>query len=152
MVPIKDAINSGAWLQCEHQSGGNYKFRLRIKSFERLNLLLIDNPDKIQGIDSNSIIWKLEIEVISLNKIPMPVSYGPNCLLLIDQDGFNFPVFQDRYLHMWSEFSRESKLGRFYFQDLLPKIKAVGLIIFQLPEDEDAEYFISIRDGLVQEV
>jgi hypothetical protein len=153
MVPIKEVISSGSWLQCEHNFVENYKFRLRVISFEKLNLSLVDDPAEIEGIDSNSIIWKMDIEVIALNKEPIPVRYGPNDLLLVDQDGFKFPVFIERHLHMASEFSRNSGLHRFYVAELLPKIKAVGSITFQLPDDDDAEYFISIKnDGIVQEV
>lgn len=154
MVPIKEAISSNTWLQCEHQYGYNsYKFRLKIISFEKLNLSLVDNPEEIEGIDSNSLIWKLDIEIIGLNKEPIPPHCSTDCLLLVDQDGFKFPFFEDRHLHMASEFSRISGLYRFYTKDLLPKIKAVGSITFQLPDDGEAEYFISIQnDGIVEDV
>lgn len=154
MVPIKEAISSGAWLNCEHEFGySKYQFRLKINSIEKINISMVDNPEEIKNMDVNSNIWKMDIEVISLNKKPLPVRYGPNSLILIDQDGFHYPIFEDRHLHMRSEFSKKSNLFRFYVYDLLPKIKAVGSIAFLLPDDNEAEYFISIEnEGIVEEV
>lgn len=155
MVPIKEAISSGAWLHCEYQGYNDLiKFRLKVNSFRKLNLKEIDNPEEIKGYDSNSVIWIFEIEVINLTKNALNAMYGPNKLNLVDVDGFCFPIFRDDHLTYLSNFSKKAGLRRFFgLIDLLPKIKAVGCITFQLPDDDDAEYFISIENnGIVQEV
>ena len=155
MVPIKEAINSGSWLHCEQKNNlfETNQFRLKVNSFRKLNLSEVDNPENISGLDSNSIIWLLEIEVVNLNKIPLGVYEATQQLILIDQDGFNFPFFEDDHLHSHSEFSKKAKLKRFWMDDLLPKIKAVGSITFQLPDDDEATYSIGIKkNGIVQEV
>lgn len=154
MVPVKEAINSGAWLQCEYDYDGKIiKFRLKVNSFRKINLLKVDNPEEIDGIDSNSVIWLLQIEVINLNKTPLEVYNATAKLTLIDQDGFVFPFFEDSHLHSSSKFSKKNGLQRFYNDDLLPKIKALGSITFQLPDDDEAEYSIGLEDnGIVQEV
>lgn len=154
MVPIKEAINSGAWLHCEHKYGYNtYQFRVKVDSFKILNLKEVDDPEEIDGLDENSKLYMLGIEVINITKEPVALHSSIDFLLLVDQDGFKFPIFKERHLYRVSEFGKKHKLQRFDFKELLPKIKAVGSILFQLPDDDEAEYFISIQnDGTVQEV
>lgn len=155
MVPVKEAINSGAWLQCEKRSNlfEANQFRIKIKSFKKLNLSEVDEPEEIKNFDSNGVLWIMNIEVVNLNKQPLHSSDGPYNLILIDQDHFIFPPFLDSHLRCSSEFSKTSGMRRFFATELLPKIKAVGSIIFHLPDDEDAEYIISLEDkGVVQEV
>ncbi|AMC10100.1 hypothetical protein Lupro_02030 [Lutibacter profundi] len=154
MVPIKDAISSGAWLHCEYlYSDKLYKFRLKINSFRKISISEIDNPEKIENFDINSILWLMNMEVINLTKVPIEPYWGPRHLILIDQDDFNFHVFEDDYLIRKSNFSDTSGTNRFCYPDLVPKIKAVGSIIFKLPDDDEAEYSISSQyNGSVQEI
>jgi len=157
MVPVKEAINSGSWLQCEHLYYDDLiKFRLKINSFRKLSLSEIDNPEKMDYIlDVNATLWIMNIEVINLTNIPIQPYDGPKQLVLIDKDGFNFYVRkEDSHLERHSNFAEISGANRFYCEgDLIPKIKAVGSIIFELPDDDEAEYSISIKnDGIVQEV
>lgn len=156
MVPVKEAINSGTWLYCECQ--GDYteliKFRLKIKSFRQLNLKEVDEPEKIEIIDSNSKLWILETEVVSLTKNPIrDYDGGPLKLILVDQDDFSFHNFYDQHLNIFSNFAIKYNVNRFHSFPLAPKIKAIGSIIFQLPDDDEAEYSISIQNkGFVREV
>lgn len=154
MVPIKEAINSGLWLHCEHTYGYNtYQFRLKLNFFKILNLNEVDDPEEIAGLDENSKLYMLDIEVINTNKEPIALHSSIDFLLLVDQDDFKFPIFKERHLYRVSEFGKKHKLQRFDFKELLPKIKAVGSIIFQLPDDDDAQYSLSIQnEGIVQEV
>lgn len=155
MVPVKEAINSGAWLQCEKRSNlfEANQFRIKIKSFRKLNLSEVDEPEKIEELDSGGVLWLMDLELVNLNKHPLSCVKGPSSLILVDQEHFVFPVVRDFHLRVGSKFSEMSGTKRFFNTDLLPKIKAVGSIIFQLPDDEDAEYFISLEDkGVVQEV
>tara|TARA_R100000935_G_scaffold56440_1_gene87970 strand:+ start:2156 stop:2623 length:468 start_codon:yes stop_codon:yes gene_type:complete len=155
MVPVKEAINSGVWLLCEQRNNlfETNQFRLKVNSFRKIKLSEVDEPDKMKNFDSNGVLWLMQIEVINLNKQPLSSNDGPNNLTLLDQDQFVFPTFYEIHLSYVSEFSKTSGISRFISTDLLPKIKAEGAIIFQLPDDDDAEYFISIEDnGIVQEV
>ncbi|TXD84101.1 hypothetical protein ESY86_10625 [Subsaximicrobium wynnwilliamsii] len=154
MVPVKEAINSGSWLHCECNDYDRLiKFRLKISSFRKLVLTEIDNPDKIGTIDEGAMLWLMQIEFINLTKDPIHPRYGPPYLLLIDQDGFRFHIFEDGHLESGSQFSKTSGMHRFGYTELIPKIKAVGSIVFQLPDDADAEYSISIKNnGVVQEI
>lgn len=154
MIPIKDAINSGAWLHCEYNRYNEIiKFRLKIKSFRKLSLTEVDNPEKIENLDPSATLWIMDIELVNLTKQPIHPSYGPPKLILVDQDDFHFHLFEDYHLENGSKFSKVSGMNRFHTANLIPKIKAVGALIFQLPEDEEAEYSISMKeDGFIQEV
>ncbi len=154
MVPIKEAISSGFWMHCEYQGYNELiKFRLKINSFRKIKLSEIDNPEEMKSYDSNSILWLAEIEVINLTKNPIHPNSGPKQLFLVDKEGFYFPMFDDNHLRLFSEFSEKYKLNRFFINELVPKIKAVGSIAFQLPDDDDAEYSIALKkDGIVQEI
>jgi len=154
MVQIKNAISSGEWLHCEYQ---NYeeliKFRLKINSFRKLNLSEIDNPEEIEMLESDAILMLMEIEVINLIKESKNSNYLVGELLLIDQDEFNFTVFSDSHLCWYSNFAKKERLNRFDSEQLIPKIKTKGSIVFQLPNDDEAEYSIAIKNnGIVQEV
>jgi len=155
MVPIKEAINSGAWLQCEKRSNlfEANQFRIKINSFRKLNLSEIDEPEKIDNLENSAVLWLMNIEVVNLNKEPTRTRGNVYALILIDNDGFSFPVFDDSHLNLSSDFAKTSGLKRFYGGTILPKIKTLGSLVFQLPDDDDAEYFISLEDnGIVQEV
>ncbi|MCF8325608.1 MAG: hypothetical protein K9I84_11665 [Leadbetterella sp.] len=152
MIPLKDAIENGLWLQCEYDYRGKFiQFRLKILSFLKIKLSEIDEPEKIKVIDSNANYWQMDIEVINLTKEPLKPIFGPNELVLVDQDGFKFHLSDDDHLRLSSEFAKRTKMNRFYATDLIPKTKAIGAIAIQLPEDDDAFYSISLKDGIVRE-
>jgi hypothetical protein len=155
MVPIKEAVNSGAWLHCEKRDNlfKVNQFRLKILSFKKIDLKDIDEPEKIEDFDGTGDLWLMKIEIINLNKEPTSIFDNIRKLKLIDNDSFQFPKFNDSHLELSSDFGKTSSLNRFFHCDLMPKIKAIGSISFLLPDDEDAEYFIAFDDdGIVQEV
>ncbi len=150
MIPIKEAISSGAWLHCSSDDD-SVQFRLRVLSFGKLNLSEVDNPQDIQQNDGNAKWWLMRIEVVSLCKRNIYAYKVCGKVLLIDQDEFEFSVIQDSHLCYNSNFGTEVGLNRFYGKDLIPKIKAVGAISFLLPDDDDAQYSLSIENGIVRE-
>ena len=150
MIPIKEAISSGAWLHCEFTAKKEI-FRLKVLSFRKLNLSEVDKPEEIELIDKNTIIWIMELEVINLTKEPIHPVDGPIQLILIDQDGFKFDVFFDSHLQFLSNFAKKSGMKRFFSDYLIPKILAVGAISFQLPDDNEAVYSISVKNGSINE-
>lgn len=154
MIPIKEAISSEAWLHCE--TTYNYElsqFRIKVMSFQKLNLLEVDEPEKIDFRDEGTVVWIMDLEVVNLTKERIrPGEEGPGRLILVDQDGFRFYTFRDSHLCCYSDFAKKSKTTRFYGTELLPKIKAVGAMPFLLPDDDDAIYSISIIGGSIKEV
>ncbi len=154
MVLVKEAINSGVWFHCEYKGYDEIiKFRLKVNSFRKLNLKEIDNPQEIEMLESDAILMLMEVEIINLNKESKNSNDQVESLLLIDQDDFNFTVFSDSHLCWDSNFAKKTRLNRFYSEQLIPKIKTKGSLVFQLPNDDDAEYSITLEnDGTVQEV
>lgn len=92
----------------------------------------------------------MDLEVINMMKEPLS-TIEMDKFVLIDQDGFQFHVFSDKHLQCYSMFSKNSKMDRFYGLDLLPKIKAIGAVPFQLPNDDEAVYSISVKNGSIRE-
>lgn len=154
MVPIKEAISGGFWMNCEYKLYNEViKFRLKINSFKKLDLKEIDNPENIGMLDSDANLMIMEAEVVNLVKESKHSNKLIGSLILIDQDDFKFPIFRDNHLCYLSDFANKVMLNRFYIQELIPKVKSKGSIVFQLPDDDYAEYFISLQNnGIVQEV
>lgn len=154
MIPIKEAISTGAWLHCEAKY--NYEliqFRIKVLSFRKLNLSEVDNPERIDFRDEHTIVWIMDLEVVNLTKERIRAGDDALCkLIIVDQDGFNFYTFHDSHLCCSSDFAKTSKTYRFYAEYLIPKIKAVGAMPFLLPDDDEAVYSISIRGGSVKKV
>jgi hypothetical protein len=153
MIPVKEAIISGAWLHCEYTYNDELiQFRLRILSFRKFKLSEVDRPEEIRLIDSSAIFWLMEIEVSNIMKESLSPTFGPDQLILIDQDGFKFNVFHDTHLRLSSNFAKKSRMDRFFSIEIIPKIKAIGTIPFQLPDDDEAVYSISLKKGTISEV
>ena len=153
MVPVKEAISSGAWLFCEYTYQNNtYQFRVKVMSFKKLDLNEVDRQENIKINDDNCEIWLLGIEILNLMKEPVSSYKITNVLLLTDQDEYKFDKFDDSHLNCFSEYSKKSGINRFYGNDLLPKIKAVGAIPFVLPIDDEAIYSLSLKyNGIIRE-
>ena len=153
MVLLKNAIEHSLWLHCEYFDEEKViQFRVKIISFRKINLSEIDQPEQIRIIDSNCFFWALNMELINLCKDTIHSNDGPNQLVLIDQEGYRFPVTNDFHIRCGSNFASKSKMNRFYGEELLPKIKAIGAVPFQLPDDDGAIYSIGLKEGKIYEV
>jgi hypothetical protein len=158
MVPLKEAIAGGAWLhfggrcKVELVDGGyeeiDLQFRLRVLSFQKIDLSEVDKPIEI---DEGGNLWLLKIEAVNLIRTNLyPASLTEN-ILLIDQDGFQFHVYTESSLILFSNYANKTGLSRFYGTPLVPKTKAIGAIAFFLPDDDEAEYSLAMVGGTVHE-
>ncbi len=146
MILLKDVIENGSWLNYEFPVNDElYKFRLKVLSFQKLNLFEVDEPEKI-NMWNNTIIWLMEVEIINLSKEPM-ASGNLNKITLINSKGSKFIRTGDLHLCQHSEFAKKKRLDRFFGPYLNPKIKAVGTLLFRLPVNDLDEYFISNLNG-----
>lgn len=150
-IPIKEAVNSGAWLQCHSKMYDKYfDFRLRLLSFEKIDLADIDEPNKIDNFDSKEgNPWLMKLQIVNLNKKEVASGYITGSIIITDQDDFEFTEFTDVHLTFNSNFAEKSGLRNFL---LRPKIKYTGALAFMLPKDEEIEYYLSVLDGDIQEV
>lgn len=153
-IPIKYAIESGCLFKGLTGDSPPFEFRIKILSFEQLNISKLDDPKKIDKFyDLNQGVFMiLRFEIISLHKLPIYSKNIHSDLLIIDQDGFQFKESLDYHLSEGSEFSKKMGLHPFLGADLVPKIKYTGAVPFYVPKEDHAEYSFSIYKGSVQEM
>lgn len=152
MVFLNDAIRNGTWLLCEFKRNIEvYQFKMKILSFQKLDIMQVDEPEKIK-LETGTVIWLMDAEVINISKQPITSSGALNFLNLVNPNGISYRMGFDSHLSATSEFAKRRRLLRFNIQELIPKIKATGAIIFRLPENEaDVAYSLSMRNGSIRE-
>ena len=160
-ISVKEAIISGEWVEYSLPKLWIMEsccvFRLRPIKFEKI---LVSEKDNISNLLSNryqmdeGVLWLLKIEVVNLSRTSFCGSGIGFSIALHDQDDFVFYTACEKNLEPYSVFSRASGFSRFYRcrTNLQPKIKAVGAVAFLLPDDDQAEYFLSVKKGSIQAV
>jgi hypothetical protein len=150
MVPVREAINSGAWFHFS-SSDGDMQFRLKVLTFEKLDLSQVDEPQNIDEEETGASWWLMKIEAINLSKQSLYSSFMLREILLVDQNDFRFNVIENNHLCCFSDFSKKAGLNRFFGKHLIPKTKIVGAISFRLPDEDEAEYSLAMVKGVVRE-
>jgi len=167
-IPIKECINSGAWyhfntkayLESADTEQSDVDFRLKIFAFEKINLKKIDNPNKISLDLSSGVLWILRAQVVNLTKKTIGSFPVSEAVVLVDQDNYEFKPTSDGQLTMRA-YGKANGLnilngwGGGYSEDcgiLIPKIPIKGAFAFFLPKDEEAEYYLSNKNGEIREV
>ena len=150
MVPIKETVSSNAWFDCRSEKN-EVRFKMRVLLFEKVNLAEVDDPHEVKIDSSSGNYWILKIEIVSLTKRTISSGYVTRTITLVDQDEFHFNDVDDNHLCCFSDYATTSGLKRLYGVDLIPKIKVVGAIIFFLPDDDEAEYSLTIDKGNIEE-
>jgi len=154
MISVKDAIESGAWYNCESDIVFlNVAYRIGILSFEKQQL---SEKELKQYFDEGGSLWLMKIQVVSLNKQEqLSPSDMHESIYLQDQDGFQFRYFlstEDSYIIIDGRWANILKRFSIMGTGLQPKTKVVGSIAFYLPDDDEAEYYIGVVDGTIAEV
>ena len=175
MIPINEAIESGAWLQARlpapSPSDGNFititiegdkenelehknlitHFHFKVTDFSKIVLTDIDNPEYLEvSLESN--IWLLKFEIINVLKDSVPFYDIEALLQLTDDEGYKFSIFKDdSYLLSNSSFAKKSGLASLRFKNLAPKIRKLGAFAFELPDEFDT-LFITVKGGEISEV
>jgi len=155
-IPLKEAIASGAWLECHTIScyREEFSFRLQLKEFHRASNGEIDRS-MINEIFVEGVLWLLSFDVVNLTKGPIDGWYVRNALRLVDQDGFGFEPYRIESFASHLDWNESTGLRRFANVNpnlpLSPKIKASGSIAIVLP-DEENNYYLAIKDGNIREV
>lgn len=150
MIPIREALDTRAWLTAEHESGGEVvNFRIRLLEFSRIELESVDdNPTLSCRLDAN--VWRLGLDVINLCKKGIHDVAVGHRIIIVDQDGYEFQVFNDPHLRCSSEYAKKSGMKAFFGTTFPPKIRRSGSYPFELPDDLE-ELFIGIDDGTLRE-
>jgi hypothetical protein len=153
MIPIKDLVRDGYWLNCTARNrwtndAAEWTFRMRIQSFERLDYPQTDRPlhEQLKPIVEGAVWWLMKLEVVNLSKVSVLFGYLTQEMRVVDGDGFQFEG-GDGGLH-FSDFGRQIGLS---LGSLSPKLKAQGAVLFMVP-DEDMEYSLTIKNGTMEEI
>ena len=70
-------------------------------------------------------------------------------LKLVDEEGCEFDFVEDSHLCSYSDYSKQSKLRKFYNAELRPKIAKNGALAFELP-DYFENLSLGIEDGNIE--
>lgn len=139
MIPIQEAIDTGAWLRGEFveefEDDRVITFQIKLKEFSKIDLTTVDNPENISSelrLDAN--IWLLKCEIVNLSKCEAYSFRITHKLCLVDEDNYEFKIVSESYLTLSSEFAKTSELKNFFANALPPKIKRSGAVLFELPE------------------
>jgi hypothetical protein len=160
MIPIREAIETGAWLKAEFaptnsleaeiNNGEPLSFRFRVTEFSKIDLSVVDNCAALScNLDNN--IWKLRFDFVNLGKKEMSDTVIANRLVLADSDKYEFQVFDNPHLRYFSDYSVQSGLKDFWGVRLPPKIKKAGALPYELPDEFD-QLYLAIRNGELCEV
>jgi hypothetical protein len=152
-IPIRHAIESGAWFQCRAEWSGVTEFRLRVLSFVPVKLGDIGEVEKISSnFDLHQgKFWLLKYEAINLSKQEIGTNGIYDSILILDNEDFTFSNVYDSHLYYYSKVGQAEGLRNHDFI-WLPKIKYTYVTAYFLPNEENAEYFIAIRNGSLKEV
>ena len=161
MIPIKDAIETGAWLQAqfratkegepEANNGEDVVFRIRLKVFEKMNLRLLEEPEQLSnGVTLESNIWRVSLDFVNLCRRELKSFVPRKRIFLCDSDGYEFKVVEDFHLTIGSSVAKSFGMDTFSLREFPPKIRRHGAYAFELP-DEFEELFLTIRGGKLQE-
>lgn len=151
-IPIEHAIDSGAWFHCRSGYDGhydNYSFRIRVLSFEKVNMTDIDNPKQITLDIEGGVLWVIKLQIINLNKEEVRIIDG--LIRIVDENDYDFPNVSDAHLCFFSKYADSSGLKKLWGKGYIPKIKYTGSLLYLLP-DEETEYFLSVPGGNIKEV
>lgn len=150
MVPLRKAIENGAWLIGSSHEDEEIRFQVKPVSFEKVYLEKLDSPEELEtDIDSN--IWILKISVINLFRSPMPIYSLRGNLILKDIENFEFHAYEETHLNSSSTFAKSSGLAKFWNCDLPAKVRKSGAFTYELPESFE-EIFLAVKDGDLREV
>lgn len=148
-VLIRKAIESGGWQVCR-QSRSSALFKIRLFSFEKIDLSEVDNVDELEEETCEGVLWLMRMEIVNLHKTSLHPPQFRDILRVVDSDGCEFEPCDDYHLCSSSEYAQRSGLARLISARLRPKILRKIAVAFQVA-DEDSEYSLTISDGSIRE-
>ena len=154
MIEINNAIESGEFFLANYVDDYEeqaFSFQLKFNKIYKLDFSVVDELEDLDDIDPDSNIWILELEVVNLNKKKFDFDELKSRLKLIDEEGCEFDFVEDSHLCSYSDFSKQSKLRKFYTAELKPKIVKGGALAFELP-DYFESLSLSIEDGSIESI
>jgi len=171
LVPITEAIETGAWLEVTCPANGDFrlkdethtlKFRIKLKDFSKIDLHAAFSAEDTDdagysyhsflakfGLGAN--IWKLDLDIVNLAPYPVRSDLLGELLHIRDEEGFVFERCNDDWITLSSKFAQTSGLHNFYCSELPPKVKKAGAFCYELPEFFEG-LSIHGKDGSISEI
>lgn len=152
-IPVKEAVNSGAWFQCCSGFNGHYEeysFRIKILSFEKIIMSEIDNPEQINLDIEGGELWIMKLQIINLNRKEEGVIDG--LIQISDEENYEFNKVSDNHLCCSSTYAGASGLKKLFGTYYMPKIKYNGALLYFLPKEDNVKYFLTVPGGNIREV
>ena len=143
-IPIKSAVDANCWLKISNNQEEGF-IKVRLTEFRKVLINEIDKPEFIdrQYNLSEGYIYLLKLDVVSFYKQQMGSFYLLSNIIIVDHDDFKFQQIDDAHLSLYSTFALKFALINFFGKILMPKIKYTGAILYFLPKDDEAEYFVT---------
>lgn len=154
MIALEKLIGTQDWVVITYHDRfyeEDYSFQIRFDSFRKVDMSEIDGSSQIEDIELDANLWLLQFEIVSLNKKKYDSDVIKDKIILIDEDGCQFNFVEDEHLCKESNFAKRSNLRKFFYPVLIPKIKAAGALIYQLPDFFET-LFVSVEDGKIAEL
>jgi hypothetical protein len=170
-IPLKEAIASGAWLECHAKLEEDLCYRVKVLAFDKTSVeevvrsglpgpvegstsvksqrAIAARQSRIRAVPVEGILWLLSVEVVNLCRIPREACLFKDRIKLIDEDGFEFEPFESALDYY--EGTGLHRFCKYHVPPLSPKVKVNGSIAFVLPDEENS-YYLAFKDGNIEEV
>jgi hypothetical protein len=172
MIPIQDAIDSGAWFEFDCDVSNDYRataqsnilrFRIKVKNIQKINLKsivekYINDSGRASGFDSfvssvgiDANIWKVDIDIVNMASKEIRSDLFGDLIKIKDQDGCSFSRSQDIFLTLECKHEELNGLSNFFCSELPSKVKKSGAFCFELPEFFD-QLYVTAKNGSIKEL
>lgn len=164
MIPVNEAIETGVWLRAElspkyredfeANEGESVQIRVKILGLSKIDLakqILHETPQGMHHMyppDRN--IWALTLNIVNLCKRQIQTIQINPRLLLADEHGYEYSYLEDPYLSNQTGYGKENGLSAYSNCSFPPKIKRLGSLPYELPEEIE-QLFFKIGSGTLSE-
>lgn len=161
MIPVNEAIETGVWLRAELSdnsaasgSEGVLQIRIKIVGLSKIDLakqILHEIPQGMRHMyppDRN--IWALTLSIVNLCKRQIGINQINDRLLLADEHGYEYTYLFDPDLSLLTDYGKENGLAAYFSCHFPPKIKRLGALPYELPE-EIGQLFFKVGGGTLSE-
>ena len=167
MISVKDAIETAAWVEIKGTIHtlliGSYdvNYRVRVTEFSKIELssLGVCSSDHYQDayndflrlIGLNANVWRLNLDIVCMNKNEMDSSHFFNTFCLADSDNYQFKLCNNSWINTFSPYAKNTGLDKLSSISFPPKIKKSAAYSIELPEFFD-DIYISSTFGTAEEI
>jgi hypothetical protein len=107
-------------------------------------------PEQINLEIEGGDLWIMKLQIINLNKKKEGVF--DSLIQITDEENYEFNFVSDDHLRCFSTYAETSGLKKLFGTYYMPKIKYTGALIYLLPKEDNAKYFLTVPGGNIREV